>query len=147
MTKYEETEKTDPPSCLDSAYERKAILDGSITSGRVFPENEKYLPTNAGVKHDNGKIRYELVPPEALAGLARVLTFGAKKYGDRNFEKGIKYSRVFGAALRHLWAWWGGEEKDPETGECHLHHAVACVVMLQTYYCRDMKGFDDRPAL
>lgn len=31
-----------PPSCLDSAYERKAIDQGLVTKP-VFPENKEYL--------------------------------------------------------------------------------------------------------
>lgn len=98
----------------------------------------------AGVKFDEDKIRYDLVPPEAIEGLARVLTFGAKKYADRNWEKGMKWGRVFGALMRHSWAWWRGEDKDPETGYSHLEHALCCVAFLLTYEARKV-GEDDRP--
>ena len=52
-------------------------------------ENAELLsePT-AGVKHDSGKLRMDLVPPEAIKAMADVLTSGAAKYGDRNWEKG-----------------------------------------------------------
>lgn len=109
----------------------------------------RYLPPSdlpdVGVKLDDGKLRMDLIAPEGLQGLAKVLTFGAKKYADRNWEKGIMYGRVFGAMMRHMWAWWGGELKDPETGLSHLHHAAACVHFLQTYEERGMTSFDDRP--
>lgn len=98
-----------------------------------------------GVKLDAGKPRYELLAPESLEGTARVLTFGATKYADRNWEKGMNWSRVFGALMRHLWAWWRGEEKDPETGESHLHHAACCIMFLQAYEARKA-GEDDRPS-
>ena len=99
-----------------------------------------------GSKFDQDKIRMELLPPEALEGTAKVLTFGAKKYADRNWEKGIKYSRVFGAIMRHLWAWWKGEKLDPETGLSHLHHAACGLMFLQTYEARNMTEFDDSPS-
>lgn len=38
--------------------------------------------------------------------------------------------RYFAAAMRHLWAWWTGEERDAETGESHLAHAACCVLFL-----------------
>lgn len=101
--------------------------------------------SDEGVKFDTDKIRMELVPPEAIEGLSRVLTFGAKKYGDRNWENGMKWSRVFGALLRHLFAWWGGQKNDPETGFSHLDHAMANVAFLMTYELRK-KGEDDRAA-
>lgn len=100
----------------------------------------------SGVKHDQGKTRYELLPPEFLEAVASILTFGAQKYADRNWERGIKYSRVFGALMRHLWAWWRGNNLDDETGKSHLWHAGCCLAFLITYETRNMSGFDDRPA-
>lgn len=96
-----------------------------------------------GTKFDKGKVRYELLAPEALEGTAKILTFGAAKYSDRNWEKGMKYSRIFGALMRHLWAWWRGESFDPETQLSHLHHAACCIMFLQTYEARGV-GEDDR---
>lgn len=96
-----------------------------------------------GYKADENKIRMDLIPPEAVEALATVLTFGAKKYADRNWEKGMKWSRPFGALMRHMWAWWKGEEKDPETGYSHLWHAMCCIAFLVTYEQRGI-GTDDR---
>lgn len=101
-----------------------------------------------GTKYDEGKIRYDLLPPEGLESVAQVLTFGAAKYEDRNWEKGIKYSRVFGALMRHLWAWWNPfvSSKDPETGYSHLAHAGCCLFFLIAFEARGMQDFDDRPS-
>ena len=96
-----------------------------------------------GVKFDTGKPRYDLIPPEALEEWAKVLTFGAQKYADRNWEKGMKWGRVFGAMMRHGWAWWRGEENDPETGLSHLGHLICCASFLLTYQKRKV-GEDDR---
>lgn len=97
-----------------------------------------------GTKLDTGKIRYDLVPPEALEEITKVLTFGAKKYADRNWEGGIAYGRVFGALMRHLWAWWKNSGPDAETGLSHLAHAGCCIFFLLTYEQRKMTSFDDR---
>lgn len=96
-----------------------------------------------GIKYDKDKTRYELIPPELLESVACILTSGAKKYGDRNWEKGMLWSRVFGALMRHLWAWWRGENKDKETGKSHLHHAACCIAFLIAYEERNT-GKDDR---
>lgn len=106
--------------------------------------NGYYVPEKEGRKDDAAKIRYELLPPEFLDGTADILTFGAKKYGDRNWEKGMAWSRVFGALMRHLWAWWRGEAGDPETGKSHLWHAACCLAFLMAYEARK-SGQDDRP--
>jgi len=96
-----------------------------------------------GHKDDHDKVRMELIPPELLVAVGDILTFGAKKYDDRNWEHGMKWSRVHGALLRHLMAWWGGEDHDPETGRPHLWHAACCIAFLVAYEARDA-GEDDR---
>lgn len=101
---------------------------------------------SGGSKHDGGKIRMDLLPVEALQALGRVLSMGASKYGDRNWEEGIKYGRVYGALLRHLFAWWRGENLDPESGLNHLDHVLANAAFLRTYEDRGMGCiYDDRP--
>lgn len=108
---------------------------------------------NEGRKGDADKVRMDLIPPELLFAVARVLTFGAAKYADRNWEKGMRWGRVFGACMRHLWAWWGGKgpttrsflfgELDEETGFSHLWHAGCCLAFLIAYEERSV-GEDDR---
>lgn len=95
-------------------------------------------------KFDGGKTPYELIPPEYLEATATVLAFGAEKYGVRNWESGMKWGRVFGALMRHAWAWWRGEASDPETGHSHLWHAACCIAFLIAYEQRQI-GEDDRP--
>jgi hypothetical protein len=70
--------------------------------------------------------------------------------GERNWEKGIKYGRVFGALIRHTTTWFmckvtGQTTTDPETGLSHLAHAGCCILFLLAYETRKMTDFDDRP--
>lgn len=106
-------------------------------------EPQKDTWTEKAVKHDSGKIQIGLVSSVFLWGLARVLTFGAQKYAAHNWRKGIVYSRLFDALQRHLWAWWNGEENDPESGESHLDHAACCLMFLREM-SEDRKDLDDR---
>lgn len=96
-----------------------------------------------GVKHDIGKPRYDLLPPDAMDAIAQVFTYGAAKYADRNWEGGMAWGRLFAAMMRHCWAFWRGEDVDPESGLPHLAHAGACVLMLLAYTQRGI-GADDR---
>jgi len=100
-----------------------------------------------GKKFDGDKLRLDLIPTILLRGVAWILTFGAKKYGDRNWEQGILYHRVWGAMLRHLMAWYDGETNDPESGKPHLWHAACNLSFLMHF--EDNKdryeSFDDRP--
>lgn len=104
-----------------------------------------------GEKKDEGKPRMELLPYDVLTAVARILTEGAKKYDSRNWEKGIEYGRIFGAATRHLVSFWnayldGGSGINEEDGnESHLDHALTELMFLSAYEKRGMKAFDDRP--
>lgn len=83
-------------------------------------------------KFDKGKPSMDLLPPKALKGIAEVFGYGAKKYEDFNYKqgKGLLWSRVYAACLRHLNDWNDGEDLDPESGKPHLYHAGCCVMML-----------------
>lgn len=100
-------------------------------------------PDKGGVKFDANKIRMDLVPVEGVYAVADILTGGAAKYGDRNWEKGMDWSRPYGACLRHLFAWWGGENTDRESGKSHLWHAACNLFFLIAYSQRGV-GNDDR---
>jgi len=53
-----------------------------------------------GVKYDGDKNRLELIPPEMLTAIGSILTFGAEKYADRNWEKGQPLSRYLDSQLK-----------------------------------------------
>lgn len=110
------------------------------------PSKKKINEAVEGVKFDEGKVQLELIPPELFTAVGTVLTFGAIKYSPRNWEKGMDWSRCYGALQRHLNAWWGGEKKDPETGYSHLWHAACCITFLITFELRGT-GTDDRPII
>lgn len=96
-----------------------------------------------GTKYDGGKLRFDLFPPRPLEQIAEVYTYGASKYNDRNWEKGITWGRIFAAVMRHLWKFWRGEENDEESGLHHLAHAAwGCVTLLE--YTRTHAELDDR---
>ena len=100
-------------------------------------------PSKAGVKYDQAKPRLDLIPPGPLFELAKVYAFGAEKYTPYNWRKGMKWSRIYGALLRHLMAWWDGEDVDLETGMSHLIHAGWNAITLLCYESERL-GTDDR---
>lgn len=97
-------------------------------------------------KADSKKPTFELLPLQLLADTNRVLQHGARKYGVNNWKKteGFKYSRCYNALLRHMFAWWQGEDIDPESGITHLAHAM-CNLLFLTYHVGNTKNADDRP--
>ena len=85
----------------------------------------------AGKKFDKGKPRWDLVPWSGLHSFVAVLTHGADKYGDHNWQElAGGRERYFAAALRHLLAWKEGELLDPDSGLKHLGHAICNLVFL-----------------
>lgn len=68
---------------------------------------------------------------------------GERKYGTYNWMHGMSWSRLVGAAMRHLTAWHSGEDLDPETSLSHLGHARCCLAMLLAYQTHGL-GEDDR---
>ena len=93
-------------------------------------------------KFDGKKNRLELIEPDFILGLGRVLSFGADKYEAHNWKKATSeedQERIKGAMLRHMMAYISGEKIDPETGESHLHH-ISCNSMFLNYFDKDMRG-------
>lgn len=118
----------------------------------TYPDTRKqFIPktlaqgiTDQGRKDDQTKERYDLIPAMPLHELAKVYSGGAVKYTDRNWEKGIKWGRIFAAIMRHLWAFWRGEDTDPESGLHHAAHAAwGCFALIE--YSRTHQELDDRP--
>jgi hypothetical protein len=98
---------------------------------------------NEGLKYDEGKEPLDLIPTGPLFEVARVLAFGAKKYERYNWRKGMQWSRVAAASLRHIYKWLNGETIDPETGCNHLAHAAVNLLFLLEYKDTHTKK-DDR---
>lgn len=96
-----------------------------------------------GQKFDQGKPALSLIDRGAMEELAAVLTFGAKKYTAHNWRKGIEYSRLSDAALRHIFAFIDGEDLDVESGLPHLGHAMCCLMFL-TWMSKNRIDLDDR---
>lgn len=105
--------------------------------------SEPKLDLSKGLKLDNGKPQLSLIPREALLECGNAMTYGAKKYAAHNYKKGIEYSRLIDAALRHLIAYNDGENNDTESGLSHLGHALASVAML-TYMHANHPEMDNR---
>jgi len=101
------------------------------------------LSTTEAAKFDGEKVRLDLLPFESIKAIGDVLTFGAKKYDAHNWRKGMSWSRLIGAALRHIFAWATGQDKDSESGLSHLAHAMCCLAFLFSYQQLGA-GTDDR---
>lgn len=95
------------------------------------------------LKFDAEKPRMELLPTAPLVMISEILTFGSKKYASHNWRGGFDYSRLIGAAFRHLTAFNDGEDLDPESGKSHMAHLGCCNMFLLEQIAKGT-GNDDR---
>lgn len=119
----------------------------------IFGKNKYYTTTiyrnkmaynqQEGLRYNAGKLRYDLLHPKATEGLVKILSFGASKYEPRNWELGMKWSKVIPSLKRHIAAIEKGEDYDPESGFLHIDHVQCNAHFLSAYYSIYPQG-DDR---
>ena len=96
-----------------------------------------------GKRYNEGKLRWSLISTRALEPMVRVLMFGAEKYDDHNWKKGLKYSEICESLQRHLNAFCEGENDDKESKLSHVGH-ILCNAMFLSYMVLFRKDCDDR---
>jgi Domain of unknown function (DUF5664) len=105
--------------------EKDAKLDKQIKEFKDSGTRQKF-ETGANRDTQEGKGRFDLVPPFSMMFLARIYEDGCKKYGDRNWERGIPIGRYIDSAKRHLEKYQAGLRDEP-----HLSMAfwnIACAL-------------------
>lgn len=121
----EQNAREETQVCDDCGVASDDPLISCLCTQPAYPDDNP--KTAFGAK----KLPLEVVPPSAVAALAEAFADGAKKYGPYNWrEKSISSSVYYGACLRHIQAWWDGEDNAEDSGVNHLHHAMACLAML-----------------
>lgn len=99
--------------------------------------------SSTGGEKGQKEARYSLIPPEALELVAIHYGRGAKKYAEHNWRKGYDWSLSYDAMMRHLQAFWMGEDIDEETGSPHLAAVVFHANTLMVFG-KDFPQFDNR---
>lgn len=93
-------------------------------------EGVLYMTPPEGLKFDDGKIRFDLLPPLAVEAMALNLTIGAAKYGEGNWRLlDNACARYKAALLRHFFAYMKGEKMDKD-GFHHLAAVMSCAAFL-----------------
>lgn len=145
------------PFCTDCGRQFTAEEFSSFdpVMARVFRAPSRYSPELSeellGRKNTEreGKslIRYDLIPPGPLEDLAKLYGFGAAKYSARNWERGFAWSTPYNAALRHLQAFWNGEDMDDGPEGSGLPHVIALAwnAFALAQFMITHRELDDRP--
>ena len=115
-------------------------------AGSLYPhpadEEVRTVDEDTGGEKGLKITRYDLIPHEFEDAIARHYGVGAKKYQDRNWERGYRWGYSLRAARTHLNQWQGGERYDGETGSHHLICAIWHLIALFIYDTRKL-GKDD----
>ena len=91
------------------------------------------------------KVPVHCVSGQVLMEMGLGMLDGACKYGSHNYrEAGVRASIYYDAAMRHLIAWWEGEDLDPDTGLSHVTKVLTCLATFRDAMIAD-KWEDDRP--
>lgn len=104
-----------------------------------YPDNNP--KTSIGVS----KAPLHFIPPVAMVHLGLAMENGGAKYGLMNWrEFTVSSSVYYDAMLRHLLAWWDGEDAAPDSQVHHLGHVMACCAIILDAEA-SMRLNDDRP--
>lgn len=123
-------------NCLDS--------DGNEL-GTLFRDGGDRKDTNPKDAVGIAKVPLSTVPTRVLAELGLAMMEGALKYGRHNFRSsGVRASVYYDATIRHLFAWWEGQDIDPDSGLNHIVKAMACLTVLRDSMIQE-NLVDDRP--
>lgn len=81
---------------------------------KFYDGDQKEIRTTSSTGGQKGvKLeRFDLIPIGPLTHLARHYGRGAEKYDNHQWRQGYEWSKSYAALLRHLTAWWNGEEYD-----------------------------------
>lgn len=92
---------------------------------------DEKIANGKGAKFDSDKLRYDLITPESLEGLASILSLGAKKYGPNNWMQiADGEARYRAAMMRHFEAYRKGETQDEDSLKSHLFHCLCNIMFL-----------------
>lgn len=91
------------------------------------------------------KVSLHVVSSAVLMEISLGMLEGARKYGSHNYRvAGVRASVYYDAAMRHLMAWWEGEDIDPDSGLSHVTKAMSCLHVLRDSMFME-NWVDDRP--
>jgi len=110
---------------------------------KIGEELEKNQIKGEAVRYDYGKLRWDLMPDDALEKIVEIYTHGAIKYNDENWRDGFSWKRCIGSLKRHLKAFTTGEDIDEDSGALHLSQVAWNAITLLWFQLHG-KGTDDR---
>jgi len=151
--RYKDLRYSDEPCahCYGGEFREKAVAstdDIDLLTQTTCPVEMLATTVKASNPKDavgSRKVPLSTVSAPVLGELSLAMLEGALKYGRHNYRAiGVRASVYYDAAMRHLMAWWEGEDIDPDSGLSHLVKAMACMAVIRDAEIQN-KMADDRP--
>ena len=98
-----------------------------------------------------GKGRFDLISPLALKRFAVHFENGARKYGDRNWEKGQYLSAFLDSAIRHLYCYLEGDRSEDHlaaamwNAHCAIHTEEMIERGLLPKFLNNLPNYQTKP--
>lgn len=128
------------PTEVGNSFVYKIVEGLSFHTGmKMFFKTDYVL----GNRYNSNKPKWSLVDYESLLPLVQVLEFGASKYGENNWKKGLSYTETTESLLRHVYSFLQGEDTDEESKLHHIGH-ILCNAMFLSYMIKNRPNLDDR---
>lgn len=106
---------------------------------------DKHKPSNPKDSVGIKKAPLSTVSAPVIMEIGVAMLEGARKYGRHNYrEVGVRASVYYDALMRHMTAWWEGQDTDPDSGLSHIAKAMASLAVLRDSMIRG-NWEDDRP--
>lgn len=139
----------------DSSFQNCTVSFVTTDSGYIYDKEGPVWYVNSthldlvksgnllGTKNSIEKPDVTMIPYIALEEISKTLMFGETKHGRNNYKKGLPYSKFIGSAMRHLGKYNDGIDTDEESGENHIAHCAANLLML-LWTINNKPEMDDR---
>lgn len=114
------------PQDVSQYHAQFSILIGKDEMTAPLPDD------NPKTAHGVAKPGFHGIPAGAILHMGRAFQNGLdKQYGLANWrDDRVSASTYYNAVLRHMLAWWDGQDDAPDSGVHHLAHVMACCAIL-----------------
>lgn len=124
--------------CKKCGAENALYVDSGVT---ICSYCGWYSAISEAIRHNQDKLRVDLIPTELIEEVAKVFTFGAKKYSPNNWKGFTKEQQdeILGSLLRHILEYQKGNKLDSESGLHHLAHAACNIAFILYFENKEIK--------
>jgi hypothetical protein len=118
-----------------------------LTRTATIAHEKSCKDTNPKDAIGSKKAPMSTLPAGVLAEMGVAMLEGKAKYGAFNYRiAGVRSSVYYDALMRHIMAWWEGEDIDPDSGLPHVVKALVTLAVLRDAQRNGMVT-DDRPPI